>query len=329
MFPVIVEEFRGSRVENVHQGLVCIVNGEKEVIYAKGDVQTPVFYRSAMKPIQAIPIFKTNIIDKYHLSTEEAALFTASQRGEIEHEQALERLLKKLGLSEELLICGESYPLNDAAKEQYIRANKPKRKLLHNCAGKQLGFLAYIKEFGLGMTGYDDPNHPLQKEIFETLVTLTEANQTDIYGGYDGCGMPVYSVPLENIAISYLKFAVPTLIDDQKTRAAVVKIGEVMQAHPTMVASENFICSVLLSDDNMIAKGGAAGVYCLALKKEKLSIALKVLSGSELVWPVLVAEILEYLNYDNKETIQKLRHLRSQSILNDNGKVIGETKVRL
>lgn len=329
MNPVIVEEYRGTTLENVHHGLVCIVNERKEVIYEKGNSETAVYYRSAMKPIQAIPLFKTNIIEKYRLTEEEAALFCASQRGELAHERSLESLLKKLELAEEQLICGKSYPLNEEAKEAYIKANKGKRKLLHNCAGKHIGFLAYAKEYGLDMTHYDGLEHPLQKAIYQSLMMMSEADSSEIQRGFDGCGAPVYSIPLQNIAISYLKFAMPELIKDEATKEAVVKIGQVMQAHPTMIASPNFICTILLEDDNIIAKGGAQGVYCLALKKEKISIALKVLSGSELVWPILVAEILAYLEYDNVETIAKLKKLRSNNILNDNGQVIGSTKVIL
>lgn len=179
------------------------------------------------------------------------------------------------------------------------------------------------------MTHYDRLEHPLQKEIYQSLKMMSEADSSEIQSGFDGCGAPVYSIPLQNIAISYLKFAMPKLIEDEATKQAIVKIGQVMQAYPTMIPAPNFICTILLEDDNIIAKGGAQGVYCLALKKEKISIELKVLSRSELVWPILVAEILAYLEYDNIETIAKLKKLRSNNILNDNGQVIGSTKVIL
>ena len=86
----------------------------------------------------------------------------------------------------------------------------------------------------------------------------------------DGCGVPVYGVPLKNMAISYLKFVAPELIGDEQVAQAVTQIGEVMNAHPEIVASHNFICTALLEEANIIAKGGAQGVYCLALKKNEL-----------------------------------------------------------
>lgn len=327
--PVIVEDYRGGHLENTHQGVICVVNDQKEVIYEKGSIEDIVYYRSAMKPIQAIPVFLAKIVEKYNLTKEEAALFTASQRGEAYHQQALQSLMDKLGLQEELLVCGESYPLNDDPKEQYIWEHKPKRKLLHNCAGKHLGFLAYAKEKKLDVTSYDHPEHPLQKEILSHLLELSEADESQIRRGMDGCGAPVYGVPLKNMAISYLKFVAPELIQNPDVSEAVMQIGDVMNAHPEIVASHNFICTALLEDDNIIAKGGAQGVYCLALKKERISVALKVFSGSELVWPILVADLLKKLNYSNEETIQRLLSIRSRNILNDSGKPIGETIVKL
>ena len=328
-YPVIVEEHRGGKIENIHHGIICVINDKKEVIYEKGNIESHVYYRSALKPIQAIPVFTTDIIEKYQLTQQESALFSASQRGEKYHQEALGSLIHKLGLAEELLVCGASYPLNDKPNEQYVWDHKPKRKLLHNCAGKHLGFLAYAQEKGYELSTYDKPEHPLQQEILKQLINLSETPIDNINKGMDGCGAPVYGVPLRNMAISYLKFVAPELIDDAQIAQAVTQIGEVMNAHPEIIASHNFICTALLEDNNIIAKGGAQGVYCLALKKERISIALKVLSGSELVWPVLVAQILEKLNYSNRETISRLHAIRSKDIMNDGGKPIGETRVIL
>lgn len=69
-----------------------------------------------------------------------------------------------------------------------------------------------------------------------------------------------------------------------------------MNKHPKMVASEKFICTSLLEDSNIVAQGGAQGVYCFGLKKERLGFALKVANGSEDVWPNIIASILEQIN---------------------------------
>lgn len=327
--PIIVEEYRNGKLENTHQGIICIMNDKKEVIYEKGDSNKHVYYRSAMKPIQAIPFFTTNIAEKYDLAADEKALLTASQRGESYHQKALISLSKKLGIEEEQLICGASYPLNDEPKEQYIWDHKPKRKLMHNCAGKHLGFLAYAKEKGYDAEGYDQPDHPVQKDVLGYLSELTEFPIDEMQAGMDGCGVPVYGVPLKNMALSYLKFAAPDLIENETTREAVEKIGDIMQAQPEIVASHEFVCTALLKDENIIAKGGAQGVYCFSLKKERMSVALKVLSGSELVWPNLLASILQKIDYPNQATIDRLLAIPTAKINNDSGLEIGARKVIL
>lgn len=328
-FATLVEEYRGNQLENIHQGIVCVIDQHKQIVYKKGDVTQSVFYRSALKPIQAIPAFLTGVAEKYNLNDQEAALMMASQRGETYQQEALETFMKKLNVTEEQLVCSASYPLNEKPKNEYIWNHKQPRKLFHNCAGKHLGFLAYAKEKGYDSQNYGDYAHPLQKDLRATLANMCDLDESDINAGVDGCGVPNYSVPLKNMAISYLKFGMPQLCEEGKLQKAVTQIGDLMQASPEIIASHDFICTELLRDPNIIAKGGAQGVYCLTLKKEKLGIALKVLSGSELVWPVLVAELLEKLEYDNQETIDRLLRLRSHDIKNDGGKIVGHTKVLL
>src|SRR5699024_4737401 len=143
------------------------------------------------------------------------------------------------------------------------------------------------------------------------------------------CDAFLLIILLSYMAISYMKFVQSYLIQNQKVRVAVVKIGEVMNAHPEIIASHQFVCTALLEDDNILAKGGAQGVYCFTLKKERLSIALKVLTGSELVWPNILADLLETLHYSNIDTIKHLRKIRGKAILNDSGEPIGETKTNL
>ncbi|NGP46273.1 asparaginase [Bacillaceae bacterium SIJ1] len=327
--PILVKEWRGQTLENIHHGLICGIDRNGSVIFQQGDIDTPIFYRSALKPIQAIPVFESNVFEEYNISDKEAALCTASQRGESYHQEALQSLLKKWGLDEETLVCNASHPLNDAPKAESIAKHEPKRKLYHNCAGKHLGLLAASRANGWSMEGYDQLDHPVQQRILEALAELTEMKTEDIETGVDGCGVPVFAVPLKQMALSYLKFAVPELIEDEHLRQTVTSIGNVMNAHPEIVASHDFICTALLEDDNIVAKGGAQGVYCFSLRKEQQAFALKVLSGHEHVWPQIVAALLEHINYDNPATIERLKALGSLEITNDAGVPAGHRTVHI
>jgi L-asparaginase II len=179
------------------------------------------------------------------------------------------------------------------------------------------------REFGFPVEGYWEVKHPLQQQILKFLSELAELPLSEIKIGTDGCGVPVFAIPLKNMALTYLKLACPDLIKDPLLRNAVSQMTSIMNEHPRIVASENFICSVLLEDPNIIAKGGAQGVYCFGLKKERTGFALKVLNGSEDVWPVIVAGILEQIGYQNKQTIARLRALKPSIVKNDAGAEVG------
>ncbi len=311
-------------MENVHYGQMSAVNLAKEEFVSVGQDYEPVYFRSAAKPFQAIPIFMTDFIEKYEITSTESALFLASQRGEIYHQEALTSLLEKIPVCENDLICAASYPLNEEPKTLYIQQGFQKRKLLHNCAGKHLGFITMCRELGFPVEGYWEESHPLQQSILKILSELSCVPQSEIRIGTDGCGVPVFAIPLKNMAITYLKLACPDLVEDEKLQKAIKKMTRVMNDHSRIVASDDFICSILLKDYNIVAKGGAQGVYCFGLKKERIGFALKVFSGSENVWPNIIASILEQIDYPNKETITNIRKINPSIVKNDSGTDVGE-----
>ncbi|MBJ8194070.1 asparaginase, partial [Bacillus cereus] len=77
---------------------------------------------------------------------------------------------------------------------------------------------SYCKLMGYSLEGYEDPNHPAQLEIVRTLAMMSEMPEDQIARGIDGCGLPVFALPLRNIATAYLKLACPELIEDEETR---------------------------------------------------------------------------------------------------------------
>jgi L-asparaginase II len=322
----LIEETRVGLLENVHFGMICGVDDQKNQIYHVGNSDNLIYFRSAAKPIQALPIFLTNIIEKYGLTEQEAALFAASHRGESYHIAALESMLAKLPLQEEDLFCPPSYPLNIKPREEMIWNQKSKRRLYHNCSGIHMGFVTFCREMGYPVEGYWKKDHPLQQQILQILSTLSEVPISEINVGVDGCGVPVFAIPLRRMALTYLKLACLDLITDPQLKQAVGKLTTIMNHEYNLIASERFICSVLLQDPNIVAKGGAQGVYCFGLRNERLGFALKVINGSEDVWPNIVAAILEQIDYKNKETILNLRALKPSVVKNDSGIEVGTIK---
>ncbi|WNQ13277.1 asparaginase [Paenibacillus aurantius] len=323
---VLVEEYRGHTVENVHMGHICGVGANGKIQYAVGDTDYLTYLRSSGKPVQALPAIKAGVEEAFGLAENEVAVMAGSHRAEPMHVQALTSLMAKTGIAEEQLICLPTYPLAVSARDALIAKGEPPRRIYHNCSGKHLGMISYCKHRGHAMESYADPDGPLQREIVDTLAMLAEMPADEVVLGTDGCGCPVFAIPLFRLATVYLKLAVPALVEDQATRSAIEKLTAIMNRQYSLVSGTNLICSTLLMDDNIVAKGGAKGVYCFGLRRERLGFALKVLDGSEEEWPLIVASILEQIGYDRQETIDRLRRLAPAVIRNDNNVAVGENR---
>ncbi|WP_405153931.1 asparaginase [Paenibacillus sp. FSL K6-0108] len=320
---LLIKEYRAGVMECAHYGHISITDENGNVVYSAGDPHFRAFTRSSAKPFQAIPGIRAGIAGQYGLTAQEIAIMASSHRSEPMHIQVLEQLESKIGLGEECLICAPSYPLNEESRNQWLRAQGEKRRILHNCSGKHLGILAYTQMKQADLGSYAEPEHPVQREILETLAYMAGIEQQEIELGTDGCGFPVFSLPLSALSNAYLKLACPDLIEDLSTRSAVETITGAMNEYPLMVGGTQRVDSVLLEDSNIVAKGGFKGVFGFALKKERLGITFKVLDGSEEEWALIAQSILEQIGYSNRKTIERLAEVYPPDIRNDAGKVVG------
>ncbi|MNB67403.1 L-asparaginase II [compost metagenome] len=325
METILVKEFRAGLMECAHSGHIAMV-GENGVLkgYA-GDPGFVAFTRSSAKPLQAIPGIRGGIAGKFGFTEAEIALMTASHRGEDYHLRTLESMEAKTGIEESCMICAASYPLDESSHEKAIRG-ADKRKGYHNCSGKHMGMLSYAKSKGYPLKGYEHPEHPVQREVLQAVAYMAGLTEKEITLGTDGCGLPVFALPLTGLAHAYLKLSCPELVEDAATREAVKAITSAMHAHPEMVAGHGRLDSLLLEDSNIIAKGGFKGVYCFGLREERLGFAFKVLDGSEEEWGLIVRTILQQIGYRNRLTLKKLEDAFPQEILNDEKMTVGRAE---
>ncbi|MNO62201.1 L-asparaginase II [compost metagenome] len=326
MDTTLIQEYRGGLLECVHRGHICVVDEHGHVMKYVGDPHYKAFTRSSAKPIQAIPAIRAGMIENFGLTEEEIAIMTASHRGEHIHVQALEHLMKKTNLQEDHMVCAPSLPLDQASAECLLREGGQRRRMYHNCAGKHLGILAYCKMMNLPQEGYSKREHPVQEEIADTLANLANIPREEIGRAIDGCGLPVFNLPLSALATAYMKLACPDLIEDSATARAVTTITSAMNHYPHLVGGRGKVDSIMLEDDNLIAKGGFKGVFAFSLRKERLGVAFKVADGSEEEWGLIALGILEQLGYSNPNTLQQLRDTFSTEINNDEGWSVGHVE---
>ena len=83
--PVFVEVTRGNRVESQHRGAIAVYDADGRSVFSAGDVDKPVFPRSAVKAIQALPLIESGAADAFGYGKRELALAQASHGGEPDH----------------------------------------------------------------------------------------------------------------------------------------------------------------------------------------------------------------------------------------------------
>ncbi len=321
----LINEYRGDTLDLIRFGYLCIVDERGNIEFALGEPDTPVFYRSASKPIQALPVIARGLDKRYGITDEESAIFAASHMGEDFHVRALESIFEKAGLTEYMLIMKPCAPASADANEARLRANLPVRKFYHNCSGKHAALLLAQRAPGGAPGDYWKMGSAVQAEVERTIKALSETDETAI--GIDGCGVPVFAVPLKHIAIAYKNLACIDTIKADALQSAAASFVPGMHAFPHMISGTNKLCTILNADENLVAKFGANGVYGLGLKKQRLGVAIKVLDGTLHALPLLLIETLRALNALSPETEERLLGLRPYVVLNDNDVEVGRSEI--
>ncbi|MEO8312094.1 MAG: asparaginase, partial [Caldimonas sp.] len=139
--PVLVEALRGETRESAHRGAIAVLDADGKRLVALGDIERPVFPRSAVKLLQAIPLVESGAADRLALDDEELAIACASHNGEPEHVAVVERMLAKAGLDVGALECGTHWPRIGAVANALAASGGEPNALNNNCSGKHAGFL--------------------------------------------------------------------------------------------------------------------------------------------------------------------------------------------
>ena len=185
--PVLVEVTRGERVESRHSGAVAVVDSSGATVFALGDVSAPVFPRSAVKALQALPLVESGAADAFSFGNRELALAQASHRGEPAHVEGVSAMLTAIGCREADLECGVHPPGHFPSSAELIRRGRSPTQLHNNCSGKHANFLAVARHLGIDHRGYVAAGHAVQELVREALASLSGAPHGEPERGVDGC----------------------------------------------------------------------------------------------------------------------------------------------
>jgi L-asparaginase II len=300
--PVLVEVLRGKAIESRHRGSVAVVDADGGLALALGDIDTPVFPRSAVKAFQALPLLESGAADRFGLTPKEIALAVSSHSGEPEHVETALGILKKVGRDESCLECGSHWPSSGEAERALAASGRKPSPLHNNCSGKHSGFVCLACGLDEDPKGYISPNHRVQREIRAAGEEIMGFRFLDEYTGTDGCSIPTYAVPLKSIALGFARLATGQGLAPERAKATR-RIREAVAANPFMVAGTGRLDTIAMElfRERVFMKTGAEGVYCAAIPELGLGVALKADDGEGRAAQAMLAGILHrFLPMDDK-----------------------------
>lgn len=291
--PVLVEVVRGGIVESRHRGAVAVVDANGGRVLVQGEIGIPVYPRSAVKALQALPLIESGAADRFGLGPEELALACSSHSGESGHVETASRILVRAGLDASALRCGAHWPINQAASHALARSGGTASALHNNCSGKHAGFLCTACAFDADVGGYIEPAHPVQRAVKDVLESLGGVSLGDDVCAVDGCSVPTWALPLDALALAFARFGAGAGMGPDRARAAA-RLRAACAAHPWHVAGTGRFCTELMQTfgARIFAKTGAEGVYCAALPEQGVGIAVKCDDGAGRAAEVMLAATL-------------------------------------
>jgi L-asparaginase II len=320
--PVLVEVERGHRVESCHRGAVAVVDAHGRSHLVLGDGARPIFPRSAVKALQALPLIETGAADRYGWGDQELALAASSHGGEPAHVAGVEHMLEQCGLDATALACGTHWPLNQAAAYALARTGRQPSALHNNCSGKHAGFICVARATGVPHASYISPTHPVQREVRAVIEDLTGIGLGE--PAIDGCSVPTWAIPLTNLAQGFARFGTGQRLRPARAKAAA-RVRAACAAKPFYTAGTARFCTVVMEalGERVYVKAGAEGVLCAALPQQGLGIAVKCDDGAGRGAEVVMAALVTRFLALNAADHQVLDSLARPALRNWNGIKVG------
>lgn len=302
---ILVKYLRGTLVEEEHYGFRMLANKERVLEYSGETGHYPFYLRSCAKPLQASLLIDYGMDIKYDMSDEEIAICCASHAGEDVHLEVERNLLNKLGIDETFLKCGLHKPLSKTKQDEMLLKGEVENVLHNNCAGKHIMMLGLCKMNGWDLTAYDEEEHPLQIKIKEKITELCELKHR-FPMTKDGCGVPIMSMPLEDMLKGYLNLF---------TNPRYEKIKNAFVNHPYLIGGENRLdTKIIQNSENIIAKVGAGGL-CIVVNLEKEEAFVVKISDCDMkAREYVVVQSLKNLHWADISSDMIIRTLHGETV---------------
>ncbi|MCR4441568.1 MAG: asparaginase [Peptococcaceae bacterium] len=323
----LVEVTRGKIVESVHRGVAVVVDAAGKTLFHAGDPSYITYIRSAAKPMQAVPVVESGAAKRFGFTTEELALIMSSHNGEEEHVRVGMQVMEKIGLGPEHLRCGTHPPLHKRSAGELEKKGQVPTVFHCTCSGKHAGMLALARHLGLSLHDYYLPDHPVQKLMLQAVADFACLKPAEIITGTDGCGVPVFALSLERMALAYARWAKPSGFG-QERKEACLTLQRAMTSHPFLLAGTGRLASEVMkvTGNKLVMKDGTEGIFCLGVPGKGWGIAIKAEDGHTRALGPVVVEILRQLGLITAGEYERLLPYARQQLKNYRGENVGEVR---
>jgi L-asparaginase II len=322
--PIEIDVWRGTLIESRHRVHGAVVDAHAGVVHGWGDINAPIYGRSAIKPLLALLLVESGAADRFNLTDREVALACASHNGEPGHVDTVLRWLATIGLSVDDLECGAQMPGLESVHRAIILSGAAPTRAHNNCSGKHTGFLSAAKHLGLPTRGYIQYDHPVQQRLLGILEQMAGCELGNVPRGVDGCGIPTIAFPIGNHAFAMAQLADPHHLPEARA-AAAHRICAAMTAEPWYVAGTGRFCTKVMEVTGGAAaiKTGAEGVYMGAFPELGLGVCLKTADGTGRAAEVAMGAVMRLLGVIDEADEAKLHATLEPAIKNWAGTVTG------
>lgn len=323
--PIVVRLTRAGVTEAVHRGAWCLVDTSGRILAEAGDVARPMWTRSAIKSLQALPFLETGGVDRFRLEEDELAVMLASHNAEAQHVAVVRRLLARAELGEEHLRCGNQVPTDPDAAYELRAAGREPRAIHNNCSGKHAGFLALARHLDVDPARYLDPESEGQRRVRAALAEMCDLDPATLTAGIDGCSAPNWRVPLRNLALAFARLTNPDGLPSARA-ACCRRITAAAAAYPELIGGRyRRLDTDLLrvSGGRLFPKIGAEGMYAIGIRDTGLGLAVKIDDGTWRAVHALVVGLLEKLELAKPDELAGLNRWRETTLTNWAGLDVG------
>lgn len=187
--------------------------------------------------------------------------------------------------------------------------------------------LSLSSHLGASPDTYMSPEHPVQKLMLDAVCAMSDVPKEQMELGIDGCGVPVFGMTLDHLALAFARLGSPEGLSDERANACQRIVNAVRKYPQFLAGSDRFDTRLIeVTQGRIVGKMGAEGIFALAIPDLAIGFVLKVEDGQLRALYPAVIEALKQLNYLSEAEVSSLAAFHTPAVHNWQGTEVGRIR---